>query len=303
MRAGHAIDDIGEAEPPPVLADLVVAAPEGVRDQHDHEALALAPPKRLRGSGSEVRDGVEGDAAELADLVDLDVVQGHVLPSQPALDDRERLLMPRLVLVRRVVLRIEERVVPIALAVVGRERGPRLPAVVGVPALHERVADVEERSAHPHANIVSTVLDFEQLAFIEKWRQRASRGVVIALDGTRGDIVVTMRAGDLGERLDLRGKDATGAVRKARLAIGDRVTMAIEYTAKDVSAGTGASVSGDLVAPGAVVEGTVSATGDITVVDCGIALLVKGETLPAKVGDVVRFTVADEGRAYLIPTR
>jgi hypothetical protein len=147
------------------------------------------------------------------------------------------------------------------------------------------------------------MLDFEQLAFIEKWRQRASRGVVIALDGTRGDIVVTIRAGELGERLDVRGKDATGAVRKARLAIGDRVTMAIEYSAKDVSAGAGTSVSGDLVAPGAVVEGTVSATGDITVVDCGIALLVKGETLPANVGDVVRFTIADEGRAYLIPTR
>jgi hypothetical protein len=147
------------------------------------------------------------------------------------------------------------------------------------------------------------MLDFDQLAFIEKWRQRASRGVVIALDGTRGDIVVTMRAGELGERLDMRGRDATGAVRKARLAIGDRITMAIEYTAKDVSPGTGTSVSGDLVAQGAVVEGTVSATGDITVVDCGTALLVKGESLPANVGDIVRFTIADEGRAYLIPTR
>jgi hypothetical protein len=148
------------------------------------------------------------------------------------------------------------------------------------------------------------VLDFEQLAFIEKWRQRASRGVVIALDGTRGDIVVTIRAGELGERLDLRGKDATGAVRKGRLAIGDRVTMAIEYSAKDVAVGAATGVSGDLVAPGAVVEGTVTGTGEITVVDCGgIALLVKGETLPAKEGDVVRFTIAEEGRVYLIPTR
>jgi len=147
------------------------------------------------------------------------------------------------------------------------------------------------------------MLDFDQLAFIERWRQRASRGVVIALDGTRGDIVVTMRSGELGERLDLRGRDATGAVRKARLAIGDRVTMAIEYAATDVSTGSGSSVSGGLVAPGAVVEGTVSATGDITVVDCGAALLVRGETLPAKVGDLVRFTIAGEGKAYLIPTR
>ena len=102
------------------------------------------------------------------------------------------------------------------------------------PILDQRVAHVDERGRPSHANIVSTVLDFDQLAFIEKWRQRASRGVVIALDGTRGDIVVTIRAGELGERLDLRGKDATGAVRKARLSIGDRVTMAIEYTAKDL---------------------------------------------------------------------
>jgi hypothetical protein len=147
------------------------------------------------------------------------------------------------------------------------------------------------------------MLDFDQLAFIERWRQRASRGVVVALDGTRGDIVVTIRAGELGERLDLRGRDATGAVRKARLSIGDRVTMAIEYTAKDVSAGAGSGVSADLVAPGAVVKGTVSATGELTVVDCGAALLVRAESLPASIGDVVRFTIADEGRAYLIPTR
>src|SRR5260221_823991 len=77
------------------------------------------------------------------------------------------------------------------------------------------------------------MMDFEQLAFIEKWRQKASRGVVVVLDGTRGDIVVTLRVGDLGERMDMRGQDATGAVRKQRLSIGDRVFIAIEYRAKD----------------------------------------------------------------------
>lgn len=153
-------------------------------------------------------------------------------------------------------------------------------------------------------DIVSARMDFEQLAFIEKWRQRASRGVVVALDGTRGDILVTMRVGELGERLDMRGRDATGAVRKARLTIGDRVTMAIEYAAKDVEAGSGSSVSGDLVAPGAVIEGTVTAIGEVAVIDCGADLLVRGDTMSkANVGDVVRFAIAEEGRAYLIPTR
>jgi hypothetical protein len=149
------------------------------------------------------------------------------------------------------------------------------------------------------------MLDFEQLAFIEKWRQKASRGVVVALDGTRGDIVVTLRVGELGERLDLRGRDATGAVRKGRLAIGDRVFMAVEYVAKDVRTGDGvARVSGDLVAPNAVVSGTVSETGEVAVVDCGAAVLVRGETLGSyKVGDAVEFTVDGEGKAYLIPTR
>ena len=99
------------------------------------------------------------------------------------------------------------------------------------------------------------MLDFDQLAFIEKWRQKASRGVVVALDGSRGDIVVTLRVGDLGERLDMRGQDATGAVRKGRLAIGDRVFMAIEYRAKSPRSGTGeAAVSGGVVAPGATVR-------------------------------------------------
>ena len=149
------------------------------------------------------------------------------------------------------------------------------------------------------------MLDFEQLAFIEKWRQKASRGVVVALDGTSGDILVTVRAGEGPGRLDLRGRDATGAVRKQRLAIGDRVTMAIEFTARDVSKGSGRGrVSGGLVAAGATVEGVVSETGEICVVDCGAPVLVRSDSLgdPAA-GDAVAFTVAGDGKAYLIPTR
>jgi len=149
------------------------------------------------------------------------------------------------------------------------------------------------------------MLDFEQLAFIEKWRQKASRGVVVALDGTRGDIIVTLRVGDLGERLDMRGQDATGAVRKGRLAIGDRIFMAIEYRAKDVHAGTGeASASRGIVAPNATVSGTVKEAGEIAVIDCGADVLVRGDTLGAmRVGDAVEFTIDGEGKAYLIPTR
>ena len=149
------------------------------------------------------------------------------------------------------------------------------------------------------------MLDFEQLAFIEKWRQKASRGVVVALDGTRGDIIVTLRVGELGERLDMRGQDATGAVRKSRLAIGDRIFMAIEYRAKDVHAGTGeASATNGLVAPGSTVSGTVRESGEIAVIDCGASVLVRGETLGGmRVGDAVEFTVDGEGKAYLIPTR
>lgn len=148
-------------------------------------------------------------------------------------------------------------------------------------------------------------LDFEQLAFIEKWRTRAARGVVVALDGRRGDIVLTVRVGDFGEQLDLRGRDASGAVRKSRLTIGDRVTIAIEYAAKDAVPGTGqASVTGDLVAPGAVVEGTIASAGEIAVVQCGADVLVRGDTLAGfSAGDGVRFTIADEGKVYLIPTR
>jgi hypothetical protein len=148
-------------------------------------------------------------------------------------------------------------------------------------------------------------LDFEQLAFIEKWRSKAARGVVVALDGRRGDIVITVRVGDFGEQLELRGRDATGAARKSRLTIGDRVTIAIEYAAKDAVPGGGqGAVSGGLVAPGAVVEGTVASTGEVAVVQCGTDVLVRGETLAGfGAGDAVRFTVAEEGRAYLIPTR
>lgn len=148
-------------------------------------------------------------------------------------------------------------------------------------------------------------LDFEQLAFIEKWRQRASRGVIVALDGRRGDLVATVRVGDLGPAIDLRGRDATGAMRKARLTIGDRVFVAMEYVAKDPVPGSGAAgVSGGLVAPGAIVEGAVTSTGEVAVVDCGASVLVRGDTLSGFAsGDSVKFTVAEEGKAYLIPTR
>ncbi len=148
------------------------------------------------------------------------------------------------------------------------------------------------------------MLDFEQLAFIEKWRQRASRGMVVALDGTRGDILVTMRTGEGPARLDMRGRDVSGAVRKQRLTIGDRVTMAIEYVARDVGPAKGRGVEGSIVAPGATVEGTVRETGEVAVVDCGAPVLVSGPSLGGvAVGDDVRFVVAEEGKAYLIPTR
>jgi len=148
-------------------------------------------------------------------------------------------------------------------------------------------------------------LDFEQLAFIEKWRMRASRGIVVALDGRRGDILVTVRVGDFGESVDLRGRDATGAIRKSRLTLGDRVTIAIEYVAKDAVPGPGTtSVSGGTVAAGATIEGTIASAGDVSVVQCGADVLVRGETLQGFApGDPVRFTVAEEGKAYLIPTR
>ncbi len=149
------------------------------------------------------------------------------------------------------------------------------------------------------------VLDFEQLAFIEKWRQKASRGVVVVLDGTRGDIIVTLRVGEGPARLDLRGQDATGAVRKHRLSIGDRVTMAIEFAAKDVTKGGGRGrVSGGLVGAGATIEGVVKETGEIAVVDCGADVLVRGDTLGSvREGDPVAFTVVGDGKAYLIPSR
>jgi hypothetical protein len=148
------------------------------------------------------------------------------------------------------------------------------------------------------------VLDFEQLAFIEKWRLRASRGVIVALDGTRGEVLLTMRVGEGSPHVDMRGRDATGAVRKSRLTLGDRVTIAIEYRARDVAKASGHGVSGNLVAPGAKLQGTVVSTGEIVAVDCGTQVLVSGETLPdVSPGDEVSFVIADEGKAYLIPTR
>jgi hypothetical protein len=45
-------------------------------------------------------------------------------------------------------------------------------------------------------------------------------------------------------------------------------------------------------------------TGEIVAVDCGTQVLVAGDSLPeANPGDDISFVIADEGKAYLIPTR
>ena len=85
---------------------------------------------------------------------------------------------------------------------------------------------------------------------------------------------------------------------------GHAETMAIEFRARDVTPGSGRGVGGGLVAAGAKVHGTVTSAGEIVVIDCGAEVLVSRETLPdANPGDDVSFVVAEEGKAYLIPTR
>ena len=80
--------------------------------------------------------------------------------------------------------------------------------------------------------------------------------------------------------------------------------MAIEYLARDVQPVASAMKPGAVIAPGTTVSGTVRETGDISVVDCGVDVLVRGDTLPGVAeGDQVSFTIASEGKAYLIPTR
>ena len=315
VRARDGVDRVREAEAPPVLPDLGVPARQRVRDQRDTEPVRLAPAKRLRSAGCQGAHEVERDADERADAVEVDVVDPDRGVLEPVLVPAQGLLSQLIVAVGpskdlgvlRLDVRVEEALVPIPGAVLAHERIPHETAdlVARGPPLDKGVPHVEEDGAYGHAPSIRTrMLDFEQLAFIEKWRQRAARGVIVALDGTHGDILVTMRVGEGADRVDLRGRDATGAVRKGRLTIGDRVTMAIEYAARDVGRAAGRGVSGRLVAPGAKVEGTVASVGEIAIVDCGTQVLVAGETLgAASVGDEVAFTIADEGKAYLIPTR
>jgi hypothetical protein len=146
-------------------------------------------------------------------------------------------------------------------------------------------------------------MDFEQLAFIEKWRRRAVRGVVVGLDSTRGDVVLTLRAGDFGAVLDLRGRDETGAVRKQRLTLGDRIFVAFRYRVTDVTPGTGGAAT-RTISKGADVEATLSEPGELAEVEVGgTKFLVEGDLAAFSPGDALRFRIAEEGAAYVIPTR
>lgn len=146
-------------------------------------------------------------------------------------------------------------------------------------------------------------MDFEQLAFIEKWRRRAVRGVVVALDATRGDVQLTLRTGELGATLDLRGRDETGAVRKQRATLGDRLFVAFRYRVADVMPGTGTNAA-RTVGRGAEVEGKLTTVGDLAEVDVdGTTILVEGDLSAFSSGDAIRFRIADDGNAFVIPTR
>ncbi len=146
-------------------------------------------------------------------------------------------------------------------------------------------------------------MDFEQLAFIEKWRRRAVRGIVVALDASRGAVLLTLRAGDFGETLDLRAEDQTGAVRKQRVTLGDRLFVAFRYRVEDITPGTGTNAA-RILGKGAEVQGTLTTTGELNEVDvAGTPVLLEGDLGAFSPGDVIRFRIADEGHAYVIPTR
>lgn len=146
-------------------------------------------------------------------------------------------------------------------------------------------------------------MDFEQLAFIEKWRRRAVRGVVVALDATHGDTVLTLRVADFGPPLDLSGRDETGAVRKQRLTIGDRVFVAFRYRLTDATPSTGARGAGAL-RKGAEVEGELVAQGDLAELEVGgVKIIVEGDLAAFAPGDKIRARISDDGAAYVIPTR
>ena len=146
-------------------------------------------------------------------------------------------------------------------------------------------------------------MDFEQLAFIEKWRRRAVRGVVVALDASRGDTLITLRVADFGAPLDLSGRDETGAVRKHRVTLGDRLFVAFRYRVAEATPGTGARAAAAL-RKGAEIEGELTALGELAEVDIdGVKVLVEGDLGAFAPGEKVRARIADDGAAYVIPTR
>jgi hypothetical protein len=148
-------------------------------------------------------------------------------------------------------------------------------------------------------------VDFEQLAFIEKWRRRATRGTIVALDATKGHTLLTLRTSELGGTVDLSGRDETGAVRKQRLTIGDRIFAAFRYTVSGVTP-VEVPQSTRLVGRGAEIQGTLSVSGEMSQIDIdGVAVIVEGDAALAGISDgtPIRCLIADDGRAYVIPTR
>jgi hypothetical protein len=92
-------------------------------------------------------------------------------------------------------------------------------------------------------------------------------------------------------------------VRKHRITIGDRLFVAFRYRVADATPSTGARTAGSL-RKGAELEGELTALGDLAELDIdGIKVIVEGDLAAFASGEKVRVRLADDGAAYVIPTR
>src|SRR5207247_8636112 len=98
VRAHDAVDRIRDPEPPPVLPRLVVAARERVGDEHDLEALRLAPAERRERTWDRRRHEVERNGHHRAQSIHLDVVDADGRVAEPVLVPAEGLLSEDLIL-------------------------------------------------------------------------------------------------------------------------------------------------------------------------------------------------------------
>ncbi len=157
--------------------------------------------------------------------------------------------------------------------------------------------------------------NWAQLAFVEKWRMKSVRGVLVGMyrpqDTTFFDLRLRPGEGGVGQipaPVELRLIDAGNLIREKRIGLTDRVAVVVRAVGAAPSEGSGRSAEAERsrrrLEPGTRVAGTVlEVEEDVALLDVGwpvVLQIAEGSGLAPVPGGQLEFAVAETPKGFLV---